>query len=112
MIGAVAVVEAALAEHYRAQILVSVADPAVLRPCESPKRTKYSLGFTKEKPMATAVKGVRFSLNYLSHPELLPDSKRMRRRLGLLFFQYCQGNTLRSIINRELARIDHSVVRF
>lgn len=46
--------------------------------------------------------GVRFSLNYISHPELLPDSARMRRRLGLLFFNTCDGSKLRQKMNSEL----------
>lgn len=46
--------------------------------------------------------GQRFSLNYISHPELLPDSTRMRRRLGLLFFSQCKGSDLRDSLNKEL----------
>lgn len=46
--------------------------------------------------------GLRFSLNYISHPELLPDSQRMRRRLGLLFFSQCEGDRLRDRLIKEL----------
>ncbi|MCB1331121.1 MAG: hypothetical protein KDK28_17475 [Maritimibacter sp.] len=52
--------------------------------------------------MSNLPAGVRFSLNYISHPELLPDSQRMRRRFGALFVKHCRGGTLRKLLNSEL----------
>lgn len=52
--------------------------------------------------MTSPEPGRRFSLNYISHPELLPDSMRMRRRLGHLYFKHCDGAKLKSRLNREL----------
>lgn len=45
--------------------------------------------------------GQRFSHVYISHPELLADSTRMRRRLGLLFHRF-GPRSLYSIFNQEL----------
>lgn len=51
--------------------------------------------------MTKAKEGERFSLNYLRHPELLPDSLRMRRRIGSLVFQH-GGSELYALLNRRL----------
>lgn len=51
--------------------------------------------------MAKAKEGERFSLNYLLEPELLPDSVRMRRRIGSLIFRY-GGDELVTLLNRRL----------
>lgn len=51
--------------------------------------------------MTKAKEGVRFSLNYLVQPELLPDSLRMRRRIGSLVFRY-GGDELVVLLNRRL----------
>ena len=50
----------------------------------------------------TGQEGVRFSLNYISHAELLPDSKRMRRRLAVVFCNHVDGSELLELIHSEL----------
>jgi hypothetical protein len=42
--------------------------------------------------MADITKGQRFSQTYLASPDLLPDSPRLRRRLGHLYGNYPLGN--------------------
>lgn len=56
-----------------------VAGNAIKRPCHS---GVYCM--SDQKPP----QGKRFSEVYLSHPELLPDSERMRRRMGTILFGY------------------------
>lgn len=46
-------------------------------------------------------KGKRFSHVYISHPELLADSKRMRRRIGYILYRF-GGEGLAAHLNREL----------
>lgn len=52
--------------------------------------------------MANEILGQRFSLTYISHPELLPDSPRMRRRLAHLLFDWGDGSWLHGKMCSEL----------
>jgi hypothetical protein len=62
--------------------------------------------------MTDVPNGQRFSHNYLSSPQLLPDSPRMRRRMGHLFGEFFLGDFGTKLAGELGIRVDASSTQY